>query len=352
MVDPLIPDFLNQTGEGVGQKLQNYFKVASNEKPSRNMVALNIPALSAPDIKNMWIEHQRLNSNFSKFYEDVSWTDLKHQEFSFTDLKIRILNNVLKNCVLCENKCGIDRKFETGHCGVKKSLIASEFMHMGEESVLVPSHTIFFSGCNFKCVYCQNWDISQNPNLGLDIPPGKLAKIIDLRRKQGSINVNFVGGDPTPNLAYIFEVMKNSKENIPVVWNSNLYLSESGMNLLGGFVDLYLTDFKYGNDICAEKLSGISNYTEIIGRNHQLANISGDLIIRHLILPNHVDCCSKPALKWIFDNLGNDVVLNIMSQYKPAYKSSENVDLNVLPTRKEIEEVILYAEGLGFVNLI
>jgi len=188
--------------------------------------------------------------------------------------------------------------------------------------------------------------------MGLDIPPEKLAKIIDLRREQGSLNVNFVGGDPTPHLKYIFTVMKNSKENIPIVWNSNMYLTEDAMNLLQCFVDLYLTDYKYGNDACAEKLSGISNYSEVVRRNHKIANGSGDMIIRHLILPNHVDCCSKPVLKWIADHLGNDVVLNIMPQYRPAYKSSEYRDLNVLPTREEVQEVILYAEALGFVNLI
>ena len=262
---------VDKLGDGVIGKLQNYFKVAYNEKPSRINLASNIKATHSSHIEDMWKEHQRIISNFNTTYSDASWSMSKKPEFSLFDLKIKILEKILESCVLCEHGCGINRKIESGYCGVKKSFIASEFIHMGEESALVPSHTIFLSGCNLKCVYCQNCDISQNPATGLDIPPEKLGKIIDLRREHGSLNVNFVGGDPTPHMEYIFTVMKNSRENIPIVWNSNMYLSEDAMNLLQGFVDLYLTDYKYGNDPCAEKLSGISNYSEVIRRNHEIA---------------------------------------------------------------------------------
>ena len=132
--------------------------------------------------------------------------------------------------------------------------------------------------------------------------------------------MNFVGGDPTPNLPYILKTMKLSKENIPVIWNSNFYMSEDAMKLLDGFVDLYLSDFKYGPSDCAEKLSGVSNYWNIVTRNHLIAKKSGDMIIRHLVLPDHVECCSKPILKWISKNLGNETVVNIMGQYRPVYR--------------------------------
>jgi putative pyruvate formate lyase activating enzyme len=153
------------------------------------------------------------------------------------------------------------------------------------------------------------------------------------------MNVNFVGGEPTPNLHYILRTINNSSENMPVIWNNNLYLSELAMKLLDGFVDVYITDFEYGNDKCAENLSGISNYSKIIMRNHEIAYDSSDIIIRHLVLPNHVECCSKPIIKWISNNLGLDVVLNIMSQYKPFYKASEYHDISRLPTMDEVNEL-------------
>lgn len=332
--------------------LENYFNVSSNEKPSKIKVASSIPAKVYKNIEELWDEHERLNAEHKQSYVKSSWKDLSKTKFSYFDLKIKIAETFMEQCCLCEKNCRINRKYENGFCGVKKPHITSEFLHMGEEAPLIPSHTIFFAGCNFRCVYCQNYDISQNPEAGMQLEPEKLAQIIDLRRKQGSRNVNFVGGDPTPNLPYILKTMSYTMENNPVVWNSNMYLSEYSMKLLDGFVDLYLTDFKYGSDECALRLSGVSDYTKIVRRNHVAAYNSGDMIIRHLIIPGHVECCSKPLLKWIRDNLGKEVVLNIMAQYRPVYNSFEHEDISRLPSADEIREVVAYAEALGFINLI
>jgi putative pyruvate formate lyase activating enzyme len=352
LVDVLLYDNLGEFDGGLRHALQDYFKVASNLKPSRMRVASSIPAENSNDMDVLWREHNKLRAKYGPKYIKTSWNEMSRPEFSYFDLKIKITEKILESCVLCEKNCRVDRRSVTGSCRVSKPFIASEFLHMGEERVLVPSHTIFFSGCNFDCVYCQNWDISQHPDQGMVLEPDKLAKVIDLRRRHGSMNVNFVGGEPTPNLPYIFKTMKYSMENIPVVWNSNLYLSENAMKLLDGFADLYLTDFKYGNNVCAEELSGISNYVEVVRRNHKSAYKAGDMIIRHLIIPNHVECCSKPLLKWISDNLGSEVVLNIMPQYRPVYKALEHPDISVFPSQEEIQEVKSFAEGLGFVNLI
>jgi len=348
----LLIDRFGQLGGNLRHMLQDYFKIASNEKPSRMRFASTIPAENSGDLDVLWSEHNKHCTENQEKYNETSWNGLGYPDFSYLDLKIKIADKIFECCCFCEKNCMVDRRIETGSCQVSKPYVSSEFLHMGEERPLVPSHTIFFSGCNFKCVYCQNSDISQHPNHGMNLEPEKLAKIIDLRRKQGSMNVNFVGGEPTPNLSYIIRTMKKTKENIPVVWNSNLYLSEHAMNLLNGFADLYLTDFKYGNNECAEDLSGISNYTEVVRRNHKLAFEAGEMIIRHLVIPNHIECCSKPLIKWISDNLGLDVVLNIMSQYRPVYHASEHKDLSNLPSPDEIREVKSFAEGLGFVNLI
>ncbi|NYB51290.1 MAG: radical SAM protein [Methanobacteriaceae archaeon] len=283
---------------------------------------------------------------------DPAQGTVKKPPFSFLDLKIKIATRMFQHCNFCEKACGVDRRFEKGECGVDGSHISSEFLHVGEEPPLVPSHTIFFSGCNFNCVYCQNWDISQNPDRGIRLSEKDLALIIENRRRQGSRNVNFVGGDPTPNLHYILGTMQLVRDNIPLVWNSNLYLSTEAMQLLDGFVDLYLTDFKYGNDECAQRLSNIPSYMEVVGRNHRMAFHAGDIIIRHLVLPNHVECCSKPLLEWISKNLGLKPVLNIMGQYHPVYKAQDHVEISGLPSSSEISEVIHYAHDLGFNNLV
>ncbi len=249
---------------------------------------------------------------------------------SLLDLKIEIASRMFTQCEFCERRCGVNRLEHFGNCRVREPRVASEFAHYGEESVLVPSHTIFFSGCNFHCIYCQNWDISQMTG-GKWMSPKELATLIEYRNLR---NMNFVGGEPTPNLNYILLVLKECYAKIPVVWNSNMYLTEEGMNLLDGIVDVYLTDFKYGNNACAEELSDVRNYFDIVSRNHALGEKHADLIIRHLVLPSHLECCTYPVLKWISENL-HDPAVNIMFQYRPEYKALDNPRIDRYLTYEE-----------------
>lgn len=354
------------TNQTIKHVLSDYLAVMTNQQLSRCKVASIMDAKDSDDEEHLWIEHEHLKNDFNQFYQKRSSLDKYGVEklvdtskynkiepfFSYLDLKVKIAEKMFHHCNFCERACGVNRKLEKGYCGVGDPLIASEFLHVGEEQVLVPSHTVFFAGCNFNCVYCQNWDISQQPTNGISIDAKNLALIIEKRRNEGSRNVNFVGGDPSPNLHYILRTMQLVRENIPVVWNSNMYLSGDAMHLLDGFADLYLTDFKYGNNECAQRLSGIPDYMEVVGRNHKMAWDAGDMIIRHLVLPNHVECCSKPLLRWISQNLGLEVVLNIMGQYHPVYHAEENEEISRLPTYNEIGEVVEYAKDLGFENLI
>ncbi len=195
-------------------------------------------------------------------------------------------------------------------------------------------------------------DISQHPDQGILYTEDKLAEFMDDRKLEGSRNVNFVGGDPNPHLLYILKAINLIRENIPVIWNSNFYATQEAMYLLDGAVDLYLSDFKYGNDDCAMRLSGISNYWNVVTRNHMIAFESGDMIIRHLLLPGHVECCTFPILDWIYGNLGKEVVLNIMDQYRPLYRAFNHNDISGFLQRQEYVEAVDYARKLGFVNLI
>jgi putative pyruvate formate lyase activating enzyme len=361
--------------EGIYNSLQEYFQISNGSKLARFKLASLIEAFegSNPDDKtlhDLWVEHQRLLEIFNKLYyqedevvENVAFirnykignkkiTSQTVPEFSFLDLKLKIAERIIKSCYLCENRCMAERPNERGYCKVREPVIASEFLHVGEEAPLVPSHTIFFTGCTFSCVFCQNWDISQQTDIGTILGPKKLAKLISIRRRQGSRNVNFVGGDPTPQLYFILQAMLYCEANLPVVWNSNFYMSEEVMVLLNGFIDIYLSDFKFGNDKCAERFAGITNYWEIITRNHLMAKKAGNMIIRHLVLPGHVECCTKPVLKWIAENLGKDTIVNIMGQYRPAYKAHEYQDIASFPQKWELDQAIEWARELGLKNLI
>jgi len=259
--------------------------------------------------------------------------------------KIRRASNVLKKCELCERKCGVNREKANGFCKVGEGLlVTSVFDHWGEEPFFVPSFTVFFWSCTFSCQFCQNWSISQRAEIPRKMEEKELAKAInDCNCK----NVNFVGGEPTPYLPFILKTLKYVKKNIPVVWNSNFYMSKKSMSLLKGVVDVYLSDFKYGNDKCAERLSKVSNYFEIVSRNHLLSKRDSELVIRHLVLPNHVGCCTKPVLDFVAKNFRDRVIVNIMPQYRPEYKAYQYPDISKGLTSEEFEKAIDYAEKLG-----
>ena len=274
---------------------------------------------------------------------------------SVLDLKRELASRILRDCVLCERTCHADRLGgRAGHCGVLEATISSDFIHMGEEPDLVPSYTVFFAGCTFNCVFCQNWDISTRPGSGMTIPPRQLARTIERRCQQdaegmwrgGARNVNWVGGDPTSNLPYILEVLAECKANIPQVWNSNMYLTEKSMALLNGVIDVYLTDLKYGNDACAKRLSNVENYTEIVHRNHIIGRRHAEMIIRHLVLPGHINCCTRPALTWISENLA-DVKVNVMAQYRPEHRAMEFPEISRPLRMSEYQEAMDIAEELG-----
>lgn len=262
------------------------------------------------------------------------------------DQRIKTASKIIESCELCERKCKVNRtKEQKGWCQIlDKPIISSVFEHYGEEKFITPSFTIFFWSCTFTCQYCQNWTISQRIEPGIIADEKELAKQVD--QHSNCRNVNFVGGSPTPHLPFILKIIKNIKSNIPVIWNSNFYMSEKSMNLLKGLVDVYLSDWKYWSNDCALRLSKASNYLEIIKRNHNLAFKDAELVIRHLVLPNHFECCTKPILKYIAKTFRDNVIVNIMDQYRPHYKASEYPDINKSITKEEFNKVIKLAKKL------
>lgn len=282
----------------------------------------------------------------------------EEERLSFLHLKYLHAVKMHYKCEFCENLCRVDRSgAKKGKCGIGSyAHVSSSFLHTGEEAPLVPSGTIFFSGCNFNCVFCQNADISNFgkqslvPSFGMDTTPELLAKKADSLAESGALNINYVGGDPIPNLHIILQSMLYQTHKVAQLWNSNFYNSFFSLELLADLIDIWLPDFKYGNNICAEKYSGIKNYVEILQRNLVYIYTFGSksIIIRHLVLPGHVDCCSIPILQWIHDNIPH-VLVNIMAQYHPDHLVSDSIypELNRYPTSAEMERVYHFADGLN-----
>lgn len=328
-----------------GHPLKKYYQILDGEATARYLSTKKrrTSADLGADQTVLWSIHDKAMRD-----------DDERGNVSLLDLKAELGRNIMAECHLCERGCRANRANGfRGHCGVLEPRISSEFIHMGEEPDLIPSYTIFFAGCTFECVFCQNWDISTKPESGIFISPSEMAIMIAARavggkssRKARAVNVNWVGGDPTSNLPFILETLRHCTVNIPQVWNSNMYLTEESMRLLDGVIDVYLTDFKYGNDKCAIRLSNAPNYMRIITRNHLLARSQAEMIIRHLVLPGHVECCSRPALTWISENLRN-VKVNVMAQYRPEHKAREYCEIARPLQISEFEKAMNIALELG-----
>lgn len=345
----------------VRERLSWYYKVMNDEMPAKFMICkkIEVDYDRDSDLKELWKAHEDASKTFDELLEavkngDVNFERIPEASKNFLDLKVDIAYRILESCEFCERRCGVNRlKGEVGVCLVKKPNVHSYFHHYGEEAPLVPSGTIFYGGCNFKCVFCQNHDISQEyPNDGEKVDARKLADIQRELRITGARNINHVGGDPTPNIHVILESFKYLDVNVPQLWNSNMYCSVESMKLLREVIDIWLPDFKYGNNSCAERLSKVKNYWEVVTRNLKWACEWSDIIIRHLVLPNHLECCTKPVLEWIAKNCKKALV-NIMEQYRPLFKVLKHLekykDIARRPTLEEMEIAYNYAKKLGIV---
>lgn len=322
--------------EGVRERLSWYYSVMRGEAPPKYIIVKNTPisvrgreiaSLSTEELLN---EHMRTRQEFSKLWVEIRessdpWRHVKVngiEDVSFLDLKVELARRYSSPCRLCEWGCNALRsEGKIGYCRVAgvNGFVDNFFHHMGEEAPLIPSGTIFYVGCNFRCVYCQNWSISQREGYAAEEQsPEDLANIQRWLAAGGARNINHVGGEPTPNIPAILTSLKHLTIKTPQLWNSNMYLSEVAIELIRDVMDIWLPDLKYGNNGCALKYSIVKNYFDVAARNIAIAHASGDMIIRHLVLPNHVDCCTNNVLKWISGNARRALV-NIMDQYRPEY---------------------------------
>jgi putative pyruvate formate lyase activating enzyme len=323
--------------------LPRYLKVMKDQRPSQFVISqsIGVPFRKEMDIQELWQLHDAAMSYFREQLNKIGSIDElpPRPTSSLLDLKVVIADNILQDCHFCERRCAVDRKNkETGYCRLDAiSRYSAEFLHKGEEPELVPSHTIFFTGCNFSCVYCQNWQISTAPRSGIWILPEELARRIMVQRAYGSRNVNFV--TPTPHTHTIMKILNAIKVNIPVVWNSNMYYSREVARLLEGVVDVYLGDFRYGNDECAHKYSNVKDYFQVVTRNFNTAYNSSEILLRHLVLPNHIECCTTPVIEWTKQNIPN-IRFNLMFQYSPHYRAYEFPDINRALTWDECQKAV------------
>jgi len=276
--------------------------------------------------------------------------------------------DLLKHCVLCPRRCGADRTAgETGFCGLPGHLVVDcALPHLGEEPPLsgrYGSGTIFFSSCNLRCVFCQNYQISHS-TAGKTMTPAGLARMMLALQDDRCHNINVV--TPTPQIPLILEGLRLARKQglaIPFVYNCGGYEDPDIIRRLAGDVDIYLPDFKYGSDETAHLLSGVGDYCAFaVAALKEMARQVGDglhlddgiatggLLIRHLVLPGLVGN-SIAALDLIRSHLSPEVALSIMSQYTPISAVRQHPLLGRRVARREYQVVVDHALTLGFENL-
>ena len=227
----------------------------------------------------------------------------------------------LSQCRFCAFRCGVDRT--RGPAGICRSDSTSRVFHEGiewaGESGLVPTYVVSLSGCNLACSFCLTGESSQNGRAGSPLDPDALADRI--RARASSIrSVTLLGGEPAIHLDGALEIAARIPRNLPFVWKTNATASPDGLALLEGVPDVVLADYKFGNDDCAERLAGMPGYGEIVQENLRWAARTSRLIVRHLAMPGHLDCCLSAVADWMARELPG-TPLSLMTGFLPVFRS-------------------------------
>ena len=278
-----------------------------------------------------------------------------------------MIEEYLKECTLCPHNCKVNRiEGKVGRCkaGANVKLGLTQ-VHNFEEPCIsgeTGSGTVFFSGCNLSCVFCQNYKISQEYK-GSEISVLELADEFLKLQKQNVNNINLVTGFMyVPQIIEAIKIAKEKGLNIPIVYNTSGYEAVETLKMLEGYVDIYLPDFKYFYNELGEEYSKVKNYFEVTSeaikemKRQVPENIFDEngimkkgVIIRHLVLPNHIRN-SKRVLKYIKDTFGKDTYISVMAQYFPSNKAKEYSNINRKLTEEEWNEILDYIDILNLEN--
>lgn len=276
------------------------------------------------------------------------------------------MKSIYEKCNLCPRECGVNRNSQKGYCRSGENLlVARAALHHWEEPCISGeegSGTVFFSGCSIRCIYCQNCKI-RDGKTGKDISTERLAEIFLELQKKNANNINLV--TPThyiPHIIQALDIAKLRGLKLPVVYNTGGYEKVETLNMLDGYVDVYLPDFKYISPVTAKEYSNAPDYADfakiaLAEMVNQVGNPQFDergimkkgVIVRHLLLPEHLEE-SKKVVEYLFNNFGNKIYLSLMNQYTPMPEMVNHPVLSRRVTDKEYDELINFAVDIGVEN--
>ncbi len=264
-------------------------------------------------------------------------------------------------CNICPRNCNINRNEKSGFCGQQNLKIQKAMVHIFEEPIISGTNgsgAIFFSGCNLKCLFCQNYQLSHQGK-GTVISVQNLVDIIKKLESKGVHNINFVSPTHFSNL--IVEALKIYKPKVPIVWNTGGYEKPEIIESLKGYVDIFLFDIKYFSSDLSKEYSGAQDYFKFAIESLKKAReivpqdiiengiMKKGIIIRHLVLPG-ASSDSVKILDELNKNFGNKIIISLLNQYTPCFKAKQHKILKNKVTSLEYKRVVSYAIKLGFVN--
>ena len=245
----------------------------------------------------------------------------------------------LANCRFCAHDCQVDRSQVAAgicHAGPEPCLHSAQ-IDMADELELVPVYAVALSGCDMRCAYCITGAQSWNARAGVAMSAVELAGRARRALDDGARTVMILGGEPTIHLPYVLDVVAELPETARLAFKTNAHASASGRALLHGMFDLWCVDYKFGNDACAERVAQVPDYTRVVRENLVWAAGQGDLIVRHLLMPEHVECCWRPVAEWLAAELPA-VKVGLRTGFWPAWQSRRHADLRRTVTPTEIQQ--------------
>ena len=234
----------------------------------------------------------------------------------------------LANCNLCAHECGVNRLAgERGvcHAGATARIFSAQ-VEVSDELELIPTFAIAFSGCDLRCSFCITGAQSWNPRAGKDAEVDDVAIRAARALANGARTIMILGGEPTIHLPSVLDLVSRLPDEARLIWKTNAHGSQVARELLASLFDVWLADYKFGNDACAQRLAGVSNYTTIVRENLRWAAGDSELIVRHLLMPGHIECCWRPTAEWISSELPG-VKVNLRAGFWPAWQASRHPEL-------------------------
>jgi putative pyruvate formate lyase activating enzyme len=258
----------------------------------------------------------------------------------------------LANCKLCAHDCGVNRLAgETGlcHAGAEARFFSAQ-VEVSDELELIPTFAVALSGCDLRCDFCITGADSWNANAGGGFDASEMAGRAARALNCGARTVMVLGGEPTIHLPAALEFISLLPDSAKLIWKTNAHGSAQARELLDGMFDVWLADFKFGNDACAQRLAKVSNYVRVVQENLLWADAHSELIVRHLLMPGHVECCWRPVAEWLAENLPGAKV-NLRAGFWPAWHARRHGELKNSLSTVENDFAFGLARELGL-NLI